>query len=98
MSSKEYDYIEPPLLIKEEILGAAIDAGEWQDSIYSIEGEDLALIGTSEHALLGLHANEAFFEKFGMLFQGGALFDSLTVWQNVAFRLLRASKKLSQTE
>ena len=42
--------------------------------------------------------NEAFFEKFGMLFQGGALFDSLNVWQNVAFRLLRGSKKLSQTE
>ncbi|HLC90914.1 MAG TPA: aminoacyl--tRNA ligase-related protein, partial [Candidatus Nanoarchaeia archaeon] len=27
------------------------------------EGEDLALIGTSEHALLGLHANEAIVEK-----------------------------------
>ena len=27
-------------------------------------------------------------DKFGMLFQGGALFDSLLVWQNVAFRLL----------
>lgn len=28
--------------------------------------------------------------KFGMLFQGAALFDSLTVWENVAFRLLNA--------
>lgn len=28
--------------------------------------------------------------KFGMLFQGAALFDSLSVWQNVAFKLLRA--------
>ncbi len=27
--------------------------------------------------------------KFGMLFQGSALFDSLPVWQNVAFKLLR---------
>lgn len=27
-------------------------------------------------------------KKFGFLFQGGALFDSLPVWQNVAFRLL----------
>ena len=26
--------------------------------------------------------------KFGMLFQGGALFDSLTVWENIAFRLI----------
>jgi phospholipid/cholesterol/gamma-HCH transport system ATP-binding protein len=30
--------------------------------------------------------------KFGMLFQGGALFDSLTVWENVAFRLIYADK------
>jgi phospholipid/cholesterol/gamma-HCH transport system ATP-binding protein len=29
-------------------------------------------------------------DKFGMLFQGGALFDSLTIWENVAFRLLYA--------
>jgi len=36
-------------------------------------------------------SREAFLEKFGMLFQGGALFDSLPVWQNVAFRLLRGS-------
>jgi phospholipid/cholesterol/gamma-HCH transport system ATP-binding protein len=36
---------------------------------------------------------DAFLARFGMLFQGGALFDSLTVWQNVAFRLLRGSLK-----
>ena len=29
-------------------------------------------------------------DKFGMLFQGGALFDSLKVWENVAFRVLRS--------
>lgn len=34
-----------------------------------------------------------FLSHFGMLFQGGALFDSLSVWQNVAFRLLRGSQK-----
>lgn len=32
----------------------------------------------------------AFLARFGMLFQGAALFDSLPVWQNVAFRLLRS--------
>lgn len=32
-------------------------------------------------------------EKSGMLFQGSALFDSLKVWENVAFRLLNAEKK-----
>ena len=31
---------------------------------------------------------EKFLARFGMLFQGGALFDSMHVWQNVAFRLL----------
>jgi phospholipid/cholesterol/gamma-HCH transport system ATP-binding protein len=36
--------------------------------------------------------------KFGMLFQGGALFDSLPVWQNVSFRLLRGSLKRPQAE
>jgi phospholipid/cholesterol/gamma-HCH transport system ATP-binding protein len=30
--------------------------------------------------------------QIGMLFQGGALFDSLTVWENVAFRLINADK------
>jgi phospholipid/cholesterol/gamma-HCH transport system ATP-binding protein len=30
--------------------------------------------------------------QMGMLFQGGALFDSLTVWENVAFRLINADK------
>ncbi|MBK8906822.1 MAG: ABC transporter ATP-binding protein [Rhodospirillales bacterium] len=30
--------------------------------------------------------------KFGMLFQGGALFDSLPVWENVAFGLLAAKR------
>lgn len=33
---------------------------------------------------------EPLLDKFGMLFQGGALFDSLKVWENVAFRVLRS--------
>jgi len=39
-----------------------------------------------------------FLSKFGMLFQGGALFDSMPVWQNVAFRLQRGHLKLPKTE
>lgn len=35
---------------------------------------------------------EAMRARVGMLFQSGALFDSLTVWENVAFRLLNADK------
>ena len=47
-----------------------------------IDGADVA----------GLNAGErsAIFARVGMLFQGGALFDSLTVWENVAFRLINA--------
>ncbi|WP_298678548.1 ABC transporter ATP-binding protein [uncultured Lentibacter sp.] len=41
---------------------------------------------------------DAFLARFGMLFQGGALFDSLPVWQNVAFRLLRGTLKRPKAE
>ena len=41
---------------------------------------------------------DAFLARFGMLFQSSALFDSLTVWENVAFRLLRGPNKLSKTD
>ena len=41
---------------------------------------------------------DVFLSKFGMLFQGGALFDSLPVWQNVAFRLLRGTGSKSPQE
>jgi phospholipid/cholesterol/gamma-HCH transport system ATP-binding protein len=36
-------------------------------------------------------------KKFGMLFQGGALFDSMTVWENVGFGL-RQQNRLSEEE
>ena len=41
---------------------------------------------------LGARERERINTKFGMLFQGGALFDSLPVWENVAFGLLHAQK------
>ncbi len=41
---------------------------------------------------------DAFLARFGMLFQGSALFDSLPVWQNVAFRLMRGSLKRPRLE
>ncbi len=37
-------------------------------------------------------AREAMRARIGMLFQSGALFDSLTVWENVSFRLLHADR------
>ena len=41
---------------------------------------------------------DTFLARFGMLFQGGALFDSMRVWENVAFRLMRGTKALPKTE
>ena len=41
---------------------------------------------------------DAVLARFGMVFQGGALFDSLPVWQNVAFRLLRGALKRPKDE
>jgi phospholipid/cholesterol/gamma-HCH transport system ATP-binding protein len=41
---------------------------------------------------------DAFLARFGMLFQGGALFDSMPVWQNVGFRLLRGTQKRPRDE
>jgi len=37
-------------------------------------------------------AREEVLRKFGMLFQGGALFDSLSVWENVAFGLIQGRR------
>jgi phospholipid/cholesterol/gamma-HCH transport system ATP-binding protein len=42
--------------------------------------------------------NDDFLSRFGMLFQGGALFDSMPVWQNVAFRLQRGHLKRPKAE
>ena len=46
-----------------------------------IDGEDVTHINGAKR--------EAQLRKFGMLFQGGALFDSLPVWENVAFGLIQ---------
>jgi phospholipid/cholesterol/gamma-HCH transport system ATP-binding protein len=52
------------------------DAGE-----VLVDGQNLVASGRSRKAL---------FSRIGVLFQGAALFDSLTVWENVAFRLINA--------
>ena len=58
-----------------------------------IDGEET--VGADRRTQDALHS------KMGMLFQGGALFDSLTVWENVAFGLLENQKmerKKAKTE
>src|SRR5947208_1073486 len=49
----------------------------------SIRIDDIETVG------LRRAARERLMQKFGMLFQGGALFDSLRVWENVAFGLIQ---------
>lgn len=46
-------------------------------------------IGGEEVTGLSGAARDQFLQRFGMLFQGAALFDSLPVWQNVAFGLIQ---------
>ena len=46
-----------------------------------VDGEDVTHINGA--------ARDKVMKKFGMLFQGGALFDSLPVWENVAFGLIQ---------
>jgi phospholipid/cholesterol/gamma-HCH transport system ATP-binding protein len=52
--------------------------------VVEIDGVDVLEVASAER--------EAINRKFGMLFQGGALFDSLPVWENVAFGLLAAKR------
>ena len=53
---------------------------------------------TIDGAQMTRRTQAGFLDRFGMLFQGGALFDSLPVWQNVAFRLLRGPQKADAKE
>ena len=50
------------------------------------------LVDGREIASFKGHDRRALAGRMGMLFQGGALFDSLPVWENVAFRLINADK------
>jgi phospholipid/cholesterol/gamma-HCH transport system ATP-binding protein len=45
-----------------------------------------------ELTALSRRERDVVMQKFGMLFQGAALFDSLPVWENVAFRLLQIER------
>ncbi|MEP6827003.1 MAG: ATP-binding cassette domain-containing protein [Aestuariivirga sp.] len=52
---------------------------------------DSGVIEVGGQNVVGLRgtARDEFLHRFGMLFQGGALFDSLSVWENVAFGLIQ---------
>ena len=50
--------------------------------VIEIDGTDVSTLSGADRDIL--------MRKFGMLFQGSALFDSLAVWENVAFGLIQA--------
>ncbi len=72
------------VLIKTIIGLLKADAG-----IIKLDGEPISDLSTT--------ARNHIMSRFGFLFQGGALFDSLRVWENVAFALLHG-KKMSVAE
>ncbi|MEM7527394.1 MAG: ATP-binding cassette domain-containing protein [Pseudomonadota bacterium] len=68
------------------VLGIVIpDSG-----IVRVDGRDITRASPSARAPV--------LDRLGMLFQGGALFDSLTVWQNVAFRRLQGRDRLTNAD
>jgi len=54
---KGYTYVEPPYLIRKAVCDGVTDYEFFKEMIYKIEGEDLHLIATSEHPLVGMFMN-----------------------------------------
>ena len=55
---KGYKLTQPPYLLRREAVGGAVALSDFEDVIYKVEGEDLYLLATSEHALLAQHMDE----------------------------------------
>jgi seryl-tRNA synthetase len=58
LTEKNYIPIQTPFLINKGAMEGAIIAQDFEDVIYKIEGEDLYLIGTSEHAVASMNSDE----------------------------------------
>jgi len=58
LEEREYRLVQPPYMIKREAIGGAIALSDFEEMIYKVEGEDLYLIATAEHALLAMRMNE----------------------------------------
>src|SRR5574338_28040 len=58
LSEKQYTLVQPPYMINKSSMEGAIIANDFQDVIYKVDGEDLYLIGTSEHAIAAMRADE----------------------------------------
>jgi len=51
--SKGFTYVETPLMLRSAVMKNVTDLNDMKNQIYKIEDEDLYLIGTSEHSLIG---------------------------------------------
>ncbi len=58
-----YTYMETPLMIRRKVVDGVMTFEEMDNMIYKIEDEDLYLIGTSEHSLIGKFMNKPIDEK-----------------------------------
>ena len=50
---KGFTYYIPPFMIRSNVVNGVMSFSEMEDMMYKIEGEDLYLIGTSEHSMIG---------------------------------------------
>ena len=53
MINKGFTYCIPPFMIRSDVVTGVISFAEMENMMYKIEGEDLYLIGTSEHSMIG---------------------------------------------
>jgi len=53
MVKKNFEYIIPPFMIRKKVVEGVMSFQEMDAMMYKIEGEDLYLIGTSEHSMIG---------------------------------------------
>lgn len=58
LSEKSYTPIQTPYMINKNSMEGAIIANDFEDVIYKVDGEDLYLIGTSEHAVASMYTDE----------------------------------------
>ncbi len=56
MIDKGFTYCIPPFMIRSEVVTGVMSFAEMENMMYKIEGEDLYLIGTSEHSMIGKYA------------------------------------------
>lgn len=63
LMKKGFVAIQPPYMLRRESLKGALNFAAFEEMIYKIEGEDLYLIGTAEHALNAYHMNETLQEN-----------------------------------